>query len=196
MIREACETREIREIREKKTKTFNISIGPRAAGFRVFSRVSRIAEREDLGAEPLSGHFGVVVALELDVDSRIFWDYNYPGFTESVKKMDEKVNALLDEVEEKLLQLFEKKLTNIILYGSYARGDYDEESDIDIIALVEEQELKKYDDEIIDFEIELTIKYGIMPSILIENREYFTKNKKVEYLFQNVSKYGKTIYAA
>ncbi len=136
------------------------------------------------------------LVVKFEVDSRIFWDYNYLGFTESVKKMDEKVNALLDEVEEKLLHLFEKKLTTIILYGSYARGDYDEESDIDIIALVEDEELRRYDDEIIDFEIDLTIKYGIMPSILIENRDYFTKNKKVEYLFQNVSKYGKTIYAA
>lgn len=113
-----------------------------------------------------------------------------------VKKMDKNVKPLLDEVENGLKLIFDNKLTNIILYGSYARGNYDEESDIDIIALVEEKELKKYNDKVIDLEIDLTIKYGIMPSILLENKEYFTKNKNVEYLFQNVEKYGKTIYAA
>jgi predicted nucleotidyltransferase len=113
-----------------------------------------------------------------------------------VKKMDKNVKPLLDEVENGLKLIFDNKLTNIILYGSYARGNYDEESDIDIIALVEEKELKKYNDQVIDLEIDLTIKYGIMPSILLENKEYFTKNKNVEYLFQNVEKYGKTIYAA
>ncbi len=110
--------------------------------------------------------------------------------------MDKNVKPLLDEVENGLKLIFDNKLTNIILYGSYARGNYDEESDIDIIALVEEKELKKYNDKVIDLEIDLTIKYGIMPSILLENKEYFTKNKNVEYLFQNVEKYGKTIYAA
>jgi predicted nucleotidyltransferase len=113
-----------------------------------------------------------------------------------VKKMDKNVKPLLDEVEKGLKLIFANKLINIILYGSYARGNYDEESDIDIIALVEEKELKKYNDKVIDLEIDLTIKYGIMPSILLENKEYFTKNKNVEYLFQNVEKYGKTIYAA
>lgn len=110
--------------------------------------------------------------------------------------MDKNVKPLLDEVENGLKLIFDNKLTNIILYGSYARGNYDEESDIDIIALVEEKELKKYNDKVIDLEIDLTIKYGIMPSILLENKEYFTKNRNVEYLFQNVEKYGKTIYAA
>lgn len=110
--------------------------------------------------------------------------------------MDKNVKPLLDEIEKGLKLLFDDKLTNIILYGSYARGDYDDESDVDIFALVKDDELQKYNDKIIDLEIDLTIKYGIMPSILLENREYFTRNQNEEFLFQNVQKYGKTIYAA
>lgn len=113
--------------------------------------------------------------------------------------MDENVKLLLEEVEESLKHLFENKLANIFLYGSYARDDFDEESDIDIIALVEEmgeKELKKYNEEIIELEIDLTIKYGIMPSIMVESKEYFMTHQNIEFLFQNVVKYGKTIYAA
>ena len=110
--------------------------------------------------------------------------------------MDKNVKPLLDEIEKGLKLLFDDKLTNIILYGSYARGDYDDESDVDIFALVKDNEPQKYKDKIIDLEIDLTIKYGIMPSILLENKEYFTRNQNEEFLFQNVQKYGKTIYAA
>ena len=110
--------------------------------------------------------------------------------------MNKNVEKLLDEIEEKLKNLFGKNLSCIILYGSYAREDNDNESDIDIIALVEESNLKAYNDQIVEFEIELTIKYGIMPSILLENKNYFLERRDMEFLFQNVEKEGKTIYAA
>lgn len=110
--------------------------------------------------------------------------------------MNENLKRLLDEAEKKLKDLFGKKLTNVILFGSYARGDYDEESDIDIIALVRENNPNKYNEEIIDLEIDLTIKYGIMPSILTENESYFRENQDKEFLFQNVLKEGKVVYAA
>ena len=110
--------------------------------------------------------------------------------------MDEKVKKLLEDIKERLWNIFKKELTHIILYGSYVRGDYDEESDIDIMVLVKDKELKKYNEKIIDLEIDMTIKYGIMPSILIENKEYVMKNKHIEFLFGNVLNYGQTIYAA
>jgi predicted nucleotidyltransferase len=110
--------------------------------------------------------------------------------------MDENVKELLAEVKKKLKNLFAGNLSDIILYGSYARGDYDKESDIDILALVEESRLKDYNDKIIEFEIDLTIKYDIMPSILVENKKYFLENRDMEFLFQNVEKEGISIYAA
>lgn len=110
--------------------------------------------------------------------------------------MNKQLKFLLRDVEIELKAIMGEKLKDIILYGSYARGNYDEESDIDIIALVEENELKSYKEKVIDLEIDLTIKYGLMPSILIENKEYFNKNRKKEFLFQNVLTDGKIIYAA
>ncbi len=110
--------------------------------------------------------------------------------------MDKNIEELLAEVEKKLKNLFGNNLSDIILYGSYARGDNDKESDIDIIALVEEGNLKNYNEKIVEFEIDLTIKYGIMPSILVENKKHFLKNRDMEFLFQNVEKEGISIYAA
>lgn len=110
--------------------------------------------------------------------------------------MNKQLKFLLRDVENELKTIIGEKLKDIILYGSYARGNYDEESDIDIIALVEEDELKSYKEKVIDLEIDLTIKYGLMPSILIESKDYFNKYRKTEFLFQNVLTDGKIIYAA
>lgn len=50
------------------------------------------------------------------------------------------------EVVEKIKPIFEDRLKKVILFGSYARGDYDGESDIDIMVMVDDDEinLKKY----------------------------------------------------
>ena len=53
-----------------------------------------------------------------------------------------KIKFLLREVEQKLKAVFHEKLDRIILYGSYARGDYNDESDIDIIVLIQDGDLK------------------------------------------------------
>ena len=44
------------------------------------------------------------------------------------------LQALLNETTAGLREIFGEKLDSVILYGSYARGDYDEESDVDVMA--------------------------------------------------------------
>jgi uncharacterized protein len=48
---------------------------------------------------------------------------------------------LIDEVKNAMLKLYGKQLSGIILYGSYARQDFDEESDIDFLVILDQQEL-------------------------------------------------------
>lgn len=47
------------------------------------------------------------------------------------------LEVILREVSRCAKDLFGNKLDSIILYGSYARGDYDGESDIDIMILAD-----------------------------------------------------------
>ena len=62
--------------------------------------------------------------------------------------------------------LFGDKFRNVILYGSYARGDYDEESDIDIMIMVDmdREELRKYRRVISEYFSELNIQNGVLYS--------------------------------
>lgn len=46
---------------------------------------------------------------------------------------ENRLSAVMADVVKKAKSLFGDRLGSVILYGSYARGDYDEESDIDVM---------------------------------------------------------------
>ena len=48
---------------------------------------------------------------------------------------DPRINAVIEKVRKAARDSLGNKLDKIILYGSYARGDYDNESDIDFFIL-------------------------------------------------------------
>lgn len=103
-----------------------------------------------------------------------------------------KAVEILNEAEERLALVFGTNLMNVILYGSYARGDNSLDSDIDIMALVDlpETELHNYHDRLVDVITELSIKHGLYVSIIDESYDRFTKNIDVLPFFMNVSREG------
>lgn len=54
------------------------------------------------------------------------------------------LNALLKQYVDDICKIYGKKLKAVILYGSYARGDFKPDSDIDIMILVDmtDEEIK------------------------------------------------------
>ena len=61
------------------------------------------------------------------------------------------------------------------MYGSYARGDYTENSDIDILILVDisETKIKQSENQIYDGAFDLELKYGKVLSPIIKNQDFF-----------------------
>ncbi|MCK4762661.1 MAG: nucleotidyltransferase domain-containing protein [Candidatus Aminicenantes bacterium] len=105
------------------------------------------------------------------------------------------IDHLISDVESELTNLFYDKLAKIILYGSYARGDYDDDSDVDIIALIDDDNLKKYEKEILMIDVDLSLKYDVDLSIFIENSDEFALNKSVIPLYKNIAGEGVNIHA-
>lgn len=78
------------------------------------------------------------------------------------------------------------------MYGSYARGDHRENSDVDLMILVEtpEDRISIFADRVSDRTFDYLIKYGINISPVIKNEEHF--NYWVENLpyYRNVRDEG------
>src|SRR3990172_5845839 len=51
-------------------------------------------------------------------------------------RLPRKVKAALDDFQRRLLELFPNEINQLILYGSYARGEATPDSDVDVMGVV------------------------------------------------------------
>ena len=81
------------------------------------------------------------------------------------------------------------------LYGSYARGDFDAESDIDIMALVDlpKEQLAMYRRKVSDLSSDLDLKYDVLLSIKLQDKDTFLRFSNMLPFFQNIMKEGKRV---
>ena len=96
------------------------------------------------------------------------------------------------EFVEMVKKCFGGSLEKIILYGSYARGDYDEASDIDIMVLVSlpDEEIRQNENRIYDEAFELELKYGKVLSPVIRNREFYEYWSDTLPFYRNIQMEG------
>lgn len=106
------------------------------------------------------------------------------------------LNELLQKLTEYSKEVFGNKLDSIILYGSYARGDYDDESDIDVMITVDlpMNDIWVHRKEINHFCSELNVEYGVFLSPMLQTASNFNKWKTVMPFYRNVSSEGVSIY--
>ena len=109
---------------------------------------------------------------------------------------DLRLKELLHELKNELEKVFGEKLKKVIVYGSYARGESDEGSDLDIMVLVDmnEKEIKNERDKVLDLTVDLTTRYGVVLSIIENNYDYFYDWAEVLPFFANVIREGVSIY--
>ena len=89
-------------------------------------------------------------------------------------------------------ELFGDKLRDAYLYGSYARGDYDDESDIDILVTVDEtpEELSRSDRKVSHINSDLSLDHDITVSAITVPYERFWGYSKILPFYMNVLKDG------
>ena len=103
------------------------------------------------------------------------------------------LQIILSEIAAVAKETFGEKLDSVILYGSYARGDYTPESDVDIMILVRgiaPEELWKYRSSITSKSSELGLEYNLVIVPLIKDVDIFNKYMGVLPFYQNVDKEG------
>ena len=85
------------------------------------------------------------------------------------------ITDIMQQFASSLKKLLGNTLDSVIVYGSYARGDYSELSDIDVMILVTltEEKIKKISDEISDMAFEYLMRFGVDISPVITNIDHF-----------------------
>ena len=78
-----------------------------------------------------------------------------------------KIDLILKELKSELQSLYGKKLAEIILYGSYARGNKTSQSDIDILVVLDGKiKAGKEIDRMINIISELNLKHNLLISVI------------------------------
>lgn len=102
---------------------------------------------------------------------------------------------ILLEFARQVKKIFGVKLTKVILYGSYARGDYRENSDLDVMILttLTEDEIEQKENEVYNLAFDFQIEYGIDISVIVKNEEHFNYWLGALPFYNNVQKEGVVI---
>ena len=105
-----------------------------------------------------------------------------------------KIDNVIQEFIKGVKYILGERAKKIILYGSYARGDYNDSSDIDIMILTDlnDEEIVRYRDEILDYayDIEWDNNFDITLSPLVKNIDKFNYWLEALPFYRNVQKEG------
>ncbi|MCM1115569.1 MAG: nucleotidyltransferase domain-containing protein [Clostridium sp.] len=107
------------------------------------------------------------------------------------------LKIILDEVCNRAKDEFGTALDAVILYGSYARGDYDEESDIDvmIIADMPSEKIRAFSKLFSDYSLDIDLKYDIVLSLVLQDKATYDRYKSTYPFFKNIEKEGVDLVA-
>lgn len=109
----------------------------------------------------------------------------------------QEVATIVAELCSRIALLFPQDKIDAILFGSYARGDADSGSDIDVLLLVDasRQDISDRNWQVGDLAAELLLNHGVVVSPLVENREYFNQNLKLLPFYRSIEREGVKISA-
>lgn len=106
--------------------------------------------------------------------------------------MPNKVNNIIKQFIEELTNILGESLKKVILYGSYARGDFDKNSDIDIMILTDlpEKEIEKIRGKVRDIACDLELENDVVISPMVKNIDKYNERINIIPFYINVKKEG------
>ena len=110
--------------------------------------------------------------------------------------MPQTIQSLIEKYVIEIQKIYGTHLKRIILYGSYARGDFKADSDVDIMILLDmtDLELKKYSQQLsyMTFDFNLDNDIDIKPIAKSEN--HFKKWNMNYAFYANIQREGVILY--
>lgn len=112
--------------------------------------------------------------------------------------LPDSIRDILNRYVDDVLNAYDTHVRKIILFGSYARGDYTNDSDLDIMVLVDYPRDRigsiRGPMSVISYELGCDAEIEINP--LLQNEEFFSKWINAYPFYNNVANEGVELYAA
>lgn len=104
--------------------------------------------------------------------------------------------SLLKQYVEEVRKIYGERLRSVILYGSYARGDFRPDSDIDIMILIDltDMEIKKYRKQLSWATYDFNEEHDTDIKPIAKSDAHFKKWLDVYPFYTNVQREGVELY--
>lgn len=100
------------------------------------------------------------------------------------------IKPIATEFKRELKRLYGNQLAGLLLFGSYARGDHNEDSDVDFAIILKNPATRTTDEivRLVPLSTALSIKYGIIVSTLPVSEQKL--NCSMQGIYQEIRKEG------
>lgn len=112
--------------------------------------------------------------------------------------MPQTMQNLIEQYTIEIRKIYGKHLRKVILYGSYARGDFSSDSDVDIMILLDmsDLELKKYSQQLSYMTYDFNLDNDIDIKPIAKSEQHFRKWVVNDPFYANINKEGVVLYGA
>lgn len=109
---------------------------------------------------------------------------------------NQKLQNVTKSVVDLVIELLSDKIYKIILYGSYARGDFNQESDIDIMIILacSKEEVLSYRKQISKPASKIGLEHDVMVSVLLRDKNNFYNHQEDLPFYRNIANEGVELY--
>ena len=104
----------------------------------------------------------------------------------------ERALRIAEEIYEQAKLYLSSKLDAVVVFGSFARNDFDKDSDLDIMVriLCSRADLEKYEDFFCKLASRASLQYDITISIVLSDAETFFRYKTALPFYRNIEQEG------